>query len=141
MPPRIVTFVALQDIPSTAHGATGFITGTHTSQGHELIYYNHDHEGTENIKEKRQRQQDIIDKVSTNGVRTTCGFQCGEMLCYDASVLHWGGKNSVVENDRVILYFGISQPGAATIISQLAPSLPSTLFESVAPVLLQDLIE
>jgi len=141
MPPRIVTFVALQDIPSNEYGATGFITGTHTSQGHELIYYNHDNDGKESEKQKRQRQQDIIEKLSTNGVRTTGGFQCGEMLCYDASVLHWGGKNSIPQNDRVILYFGISQIGAATIISQSQPSLPSNMFEIVAPILVQDMIE
>jgi len=38
MPPRIVVFVALQDIPSNEYGATGFITGTHNSKAHGLIY-------------------------------------------------------------------------------------------------------
>jgi hypothetical protein len=155
MPPRIVVFVALQDIPSNEYGATGFITGTHNSKAHGLIYgrdggidnnnNNNNSNNNNNIDQRRQkkaRQELILDNVSTNGVRTTSGFKCGDMLIYDASVLHWGGKNSIVDNDRVMLYFGVSRFGSPALLDdhdQDQPSLPLDQFEVVPPVLLQDI--
>ena len=60
------------------------------------------------------------------------------MLIYDASVLHWGGANSVPRNDQAILYFGISQRHAAAQLSQSQTKLEFS--KSVDPILLQDII-
>jgi hypothetical protein len=142
MPPRIVVFVALQDIPSNEYGATGFITGTHNSQAHGLIYGRGDIDDTNSKNDddlrKKARQDLILDNVSTNGVRTTAGFKCGEILIYDASVLHWGGKNSIENNDRCMLYFGVARSGSPAILDQDQP-LPLDQFEVIPPVLLQDI--
>lgn len=143
MPPRIVVFVALQDIPSNEYGSTGFITGTHNSQAHGLIYgrdgidNNEDNSIDDDLRKKARRDL-ILDNVSTNGVRTTAGFKCGEMLIYDASVLHWGLKNSVVDNDRCMLYFGVARSGSPALLDQDQP-LPLDQFEVIPPVLLQDI--
>lgn len=37
MPPRLVTFVYLQDVPSAAHGATVFLPGTANDASHEAL--------------------------------------------------------------------------------------------------------
>lgn len=135
MPPRIVTFVALQDIPSDEHGATGFITGTHTSHAHGLMYGESTTIDNENDLAKARR--DIL-KSSTSGVRTSRGFRRGEMLMYDASVLHWGGANMVPKNDRAIFYFGVALPGSAAQLGESQPELPG--HETVAPIFLQDIV-
>ena len=57
---------------------------------------------------------------------------------YDASVLHWGGANSMPDNDRAILYFGVSQLGAAAQLAQNQPEIKG--LESVPPILLQDVV-
>ena len=135
MPPRIVTFVALQDIPSNEHGSTGFITGSHTSYAHELL--NSESITINNDADLAKARQDIL-RSSTSGVRTSRGFRRGEMLMYDASVLHWGGANSMPDNDRAILYFGVSQLGAAAQLAQNQPEIKG--LESVPPILLQDVV-
>lgn len=133
VPPRIVTFVALQDIPSDQHGPTGFITGTHNSQAHGLQY----REST-TIHEKNglAKSRKRILESSTSGVRTTRGFRRGDMLIYDASVLHWGGANSIPENDRAIFYFGVSKLGSAARLD-VGPKLKG--YETIPPILLQDI--
>ena len=151
LPPRLVTFIVLQDIPTTEHGATGFFTGTHTAKSHNVVYGNevgsfghesnvatlHGHMSkAEQIKVIAARQK-LLDK-STNGVRTTCGFKTGDILVYDASVLHWGGANSVPNNDRAILYFGVARPGAAQILSGEDSEMKG--FTAVPPVTLDELI-
>ncbi len=134
MPPRIVTFVALQDIPSNEHGATGFVTGSHTSYAHALKYG--ESASLDNDSDLAKARQDIL-KASTSGVRTSRGFRRGEMLMYDASVLHWGGANSTPNNDRAIFYFGVSRLGAATQLAENQPELKG--LESVPPILLADM--
>mmetsp|Transcript_1168 Transcript_1168/g.2647 ORF Transcript_1168/g.2647 Transcript_1168/m.2647 type:complete len:423 (-) Transcript_1168:25-1293(-) len=130
MPPRIVTFVALQDIPSNEHGATGFVTGSHTAYAHGLKY------GESTDADLAKARQDIL-QASTSGVRTSRGFRRGEMLMYDASVLHWGGANSMPNNDRAIFYFGVSRVGAAAKLAENQPELKG--LESVPPILLNDM--
>jgi len=136
MPPRMVTFVALQDIPSDEHGSTGFITGTHNSQSHGLVY------GESNVldadRDTAEKNRQKVLNSSTSGVRTSCGFRRGEMLIYDASVLHWGGANSVPGNDRVMLYFGVSRRGAAAQLSENQPE-PGNC-EIISPILLRDFV-
>lgn len=150
LPPRLVTFVVLQDIPTNEHGATGFVTGTHTGEAHQLAYggdtgagdtgvvVDNGRDSTDGGGNRRHlRRQSLLD-LSTSGVRTTRGFQKGDMLVYDASVLHWGGANSVEKNDRAILYFGVARPGAAQILSEGHPPLKG--FTLVPPVLLEDFL-
>jgi len=132
LPPRLVTFVALQDVPSIQHGATGFLTGTHNVQAHQWMY-----EGDQNENE------DLLLNQLSNGVRTASGFQCGDILVYDASVLHWGGANSVPNNDRTMLYFGVARSGAAEHLSvdeEVDMMVANMGFEQVSPVLLRDLL-
>jgi len=133
VPPRIVTFVALQDIPSDQHGPTGFITGTHNSQAHGLLY----RESTtiHELSSKAKSRKRILES-STSGVRTTRGFRRGDMLIYDASVLHWGGANSIPKNDRAIFYFGVSNLGSAARLA-MGPKLKG--FATIPPILLQDI--
>ena len=135
LPPRLVTFVALQDIPTKEHGATGFVTGTHTSYAHEIIYGESDNKDDDELVTKARK---MVLQSSTSGVRTSSGIRRGEMLIYDASVLHWGGANSIPNNDRALLYFGISPPGAAALLGQHQPPLKG--FEIVAPIVLRDVV-
>ena len=135
MPPRIVTFVALQDIPSNEHGSTGFITGTHNSHAHGLVYG--ESATISNDNDLATNHQAVLES-STSGVRTSRGFRRGEMLIYDASVLHWGGANSVPNNDRAMLYFGVSRLEAAAQLGQSQPKLEG--FEIVPPILLRDIV-
>ena len=138
LPPRIVTFVALQDIPSDQHGPTGFITGTHTAHAHGLLHRDDSTTTTLHAKtdgDMAQSRQRILDS-SSSGVRTTSGVRQGDLVMYDASVLHWGGANSIPNYDRAMFYFGVSQLGAAARL-EVVPELPG--FDIVPPILLQDI--
>ena len=154
LPPRLVSFVALQDVPTNEHGATGFVTGTNNAQAHELVYEgqgieasstsqsnnninNNEAARTENVRRNRQSILEIANNRA-QGVRTTLGMRRGDMLVYDASVLHWGGANSVPNNDRAMLYFGVALPGAAAMLCE-KPSKYMESFEIVPPILLNDL--
>ena len=149
LPPRLVTFVALQDIPSKAHGATGFVTGTHNAEAHKLVY---DGQGIDakDVSDRKAidaataARQSILD-ISTakaQGVVTASGFRCGDLLVYDASVLHWGGPNSVPNNDRALLYFGVARSGAASILSsqEFDEQMSKMGFKIAPPVLMQDVV-
>lgn len=116
MPPRLVTFIALQDIPNIQHGATGFVTGTHNAEAHELLYNGKGLEisdtnnvDNETIQEVQKARQALLN-MSTNGVACASNFKCGDVLVYDASVLHWGGPNRIPNHDRAIMYFGVAKP-------------------------------
>jgi hypothetical protein len=146
LPPRLVCFVALQDVPTNQHGATGFVTGTHTSEAHELVYgtgqgITAKQDDPQKIEVANRNRQAILDlsMQQASGVRMTEGMGRGDMLVYDASVLHWGGANSVPHNDRAMLYFGVALPGAAAMLSG-KPSKVMESFEIVPPLLLQDAI-
>lgn len=150
LPPRLVCFVALQDVPTKRHGATAFLTGTHNAQAHDLVYgENNNNLGlqvatkTENdkaactaVEDKRRELLDLSGR-NAQGAVTSHGFKCGDLLVYDASVLHWGGANSQPENDRIMFYFGVARPGAA---ARVAEGLGDNqgLLEATPPVLLKD---
>jgi hypothetical protein len=142
LPPRLVTFVALQNVPTQQHGATAFVTGTHTGAAHALVY--HDKLGEHYLLQNPQARTELVENpMSTHGVRTTQGFVQGEVLVYDASVLHWGSTNSVPDNHRVMLYFGVSRPGDAALLS--CPEIDAMMieqggFEQVPPVTLQQVL-
>jgi len=166
LPPRLVTFVVLQDVPTIEHGATVFVTGTHDAEAHELVYGN-----GMGIQDANSSQDDDLDDdndegkmtmatIATrrslllehstrhtfdshdNGVRTASQFRCGDVLIYDASVLHWGGPNRIVGNDRAILYFGVARSGAAQIVSGEVEGeeLARLGFKALAPVRLKDVV-
>jgi hypothetical protein len=146
LPPRLVIFVALQDIPTKEHGSTVFVTGTHTAQAHEWVYEGQGIEMREDSNLKAvaaatNARLSILDLSLTNatGVVTASQFNCGDMLVYDASVLHWGGPNSVPDNDRAILYFGVAHPGAAAMLSgEETETLRGMGFHIAPPVVMQD---
>lgn len=139
LPPRLVTFVALQDVPTKEHGATGFVTGTNNAEAHALVYEGqgigvNEESSDKEIDAALKARKSILD-VSSKGVVTASGFCKGDMLIYDASVLHWGGANSVPNNDRSILYFGVAHPGAALMCCD-KPQMEG--YEMVPPIMLKD---
>ena len=139
LPPRLVTFVALQDVPTKEHGATGFVTGTNNAEAHALVYEGNGIGVNEESSDKEvdaaiKARKSILD-VSSQGVVTASGFCKGDMLIYDASVLHWGGANSVPNNDRAKLYFGVAHPGAALMCCD-KPQMDG--YEMVPPIMLRD---
>ena len=143
LPPRLVSFVALQDVPTNEHGATCFVTGTNNAKAHEIVYAGQgiaasDECNDEQMTAARRNRESILEMSNkAHGIRTTAGMRRGDMLIYDASVLHWGGANSVPNNDRAMLYFGVASPGAAAMLCEKpSPSMES--FEIVPPVLLED---
>ena len=154
LPPRLVTFVVLQDVPTIEHGATVFVTETHNAEAHELVYGNG--MGIQDVNSS-QCDDDAIATIATrrllllehstrhtsdscdNGVRTASQFRCGDVLIYDASILHWGGPNRIVGNDRAILYFGVARSGAAKIVSGEV-DMKRFGFKALAPVRLKDVV-
>ena len=110
----------MQDVPTIEHGVTAFVTGTHNANAHEFVYgtgQGVDAEYTADVA-RVLTNRDAVLQSSTKGVVTTQGMQTGDMLVYDASVLHWGSANRVTSFDRAILYFGVSLPGAAQMCSE-----------------------
>jgi hypothetical protein len=147
LPPRLVMFVALQDIPTKEHGATGFVTGTNTAQAHAYVYEGqgigvNDDSDLQAVAAATTARQSIlsVSLTTARGVVAASQFQCGDILVYDASVLHWGGANSVLNNDRAILYFGVARPGAAAMLSsdEENEGMVQLGFQVAPPVLLQD---
>ena len=101
MPPRVVVFLYLQDAPTAAQGATAFVRGTANSDAH-LKHLHRD--GT-----VKPSAREALCRAGTS----LATLRAGDALMYDASVLHFGSANSVADNDRVVLYFGVSRGGAA----------------------------
>lgn len=147
LPPRLVTFVALQDIPSKAHGSTGFVSGTNNGEAHGWVYDGQgidvsDVSDGEAVAAATLARQSILDISATTarGVVTASGLGCGDVLVYDASVLHWGGPNTVPNNDRALLYFGVARSCAAAILSSQEENeqMVNSGFKIAPPVLMQD---
>ena len=79
----------------------------------------------------------VAEKACTRLMRKIMLFaDRGDMLIYDASVLHWGAANSIPKNDRAIFYFGVSKLGSAARLD-VGPKLKG--FETIPPILLQDI--
>ncbi|KAJ1458374.1 hypothetical protein M885DRAFT_513526 [Pelagophyceae sp. CCMP2097] len=95
LPPRLVTFVFLQDCPTAAHGATVFLPATSNAEAH------------------LQNEFDDESLLENYGPARLATVRAGDAVVYDASVLHFGAANSVQGNDRVVLYFSVARPGAA----------------------------
>ena len=114
LPPRLVVFVALQDVPTAEHGATVFLPGTNTGHAHSILYEGPDLDGG---PEALAARRGIISQTQ-GGTALVATLRCGDVLIYDASILHWGGANKVPGNDRAVLYFGCALSGAAGALEQ-----------------------
>ena len=72
LPPRLVTFLYLQDTPTLRHGPTIFLPGTNTAAAHERFYSS---EG------------------AGDATAVAATLNAGDAVVYDASVLHFGSAN------------------------------------------------
>ena len=95
--PRLVCFVAAQDVPSARHGATCFLPGTATRDAHAAFY------GPDDRPAAARPDPGASPRLAT--------LRAGDAAIYDASVLHFGGANEVEGNTRVIFYFAVSPAG------------------------------
>ena len=120
MPPRLVTFVYLQDTPTVAHGPTGFLPGTATAAAHAAAV---------------APDGAVIAGALAGAVAEVATVAAGDAVLYDASVLHWGSSNRTPANERAIFYFGVAAAGAAA--ARAGP--PAAGFEPAPPVRLDDL--
>jgi hypothetical protein len=120
MPPRLVTFVYLQDTPTVAHGPTGFLPGTATAAAHAAAV---------------APDGAVIADALAGAVAEVATVAAGDAVLYDASVLHWGSSNRTPANERAIFYFGVAAAGAAA--ARAGP--PAAGFEPAPPVRLDDL--
>ena len=95
LPPRIVTFLYLQDCPTKDHGPTMFLPQTNTPEAHELHQTQH--------------------QIPADTIPMAALLSKGDVAIYDASVLHFGSANKVPENTRAVLYFGVGYGGDQTV--------------------------
>ena len=117
MPPRLVTFVYLQDCPTAAHGPTAFLPGSATAEAHLMRAVGDD--------------ETLVEAYGPAHIATV---NAGDAVTYDASVLHYGTANAVEGNDRMVLYFSVARAGAAAASFAVAgEELPKGL-DAVDPV-------
>jgi hypothetical protein len=166
LPPRLVVLIALQHVPSPLHGGTVFLPHTHTAAAHALLYEGNalqprarpaggTAEATEAVEAEAEAKT-AADRVallasaqpgggsgsgSASGGRAVVAAQlgCGDCVVYDASVLHYGGANTVPGFERAMAYFGVSLSGAAASLCQGDPVLRG--HTEVPPVRLADAAE
>jgi hypothetical protein len=110
LPPRIVAFLYLQDVPTADHGPTIFLPSTNNKESHESYH-----------SDKALDLESV--KCAT--------LNCGDMAIYDASLLHFGSSNSVPGNIRAVMYFGVGLKGAAALC---ASGGGSVALENLEPV-------
>lgn len=97
LPPRLVTFLYVQDTPTVSHGPTIFVPNTNNQVSHSSYFR---------------------DSGSLDTSLARCATLCaGDVAIYDASVLHFGSANSVPGNRRVVLYFGVGLKNSAALVS------------------------
>jgi len=108
MPPRLVVFVYLQDVPTWKHGPTVFLPGSANAAAHAKVL-----QSTGAIQPGFAGGNDA-------SWMATC--RAGDAVVYDASVLHYGAANTVAGNDRVVFYFGISRGGHAMSCAGRTPA-------------------
>lgn len=120
MPPRLVTFLYLQDVPTVDYAPTVFLRKTATAEAHDRL----DLDGS-----SRPAPEDL------QGV-CVATVQAGDAIIYDASVLHFGGANNVEGHERSIFYFGFSPVGGAAALA----GEPPRGFTAKEPVLMRDVL-
>lgn len=102
LPPRLVTFLYLQDTPTIDHGPTIFLPTTNNPESHNSFYEKQQHN-------QQQNNNDAVAVVDSSSSLARCAtLNTGDVAIYDASVLHFGSANRVPENTRAVFYFGIS---------------------------------
>lgn len=116
MPPRLVCFVYLQDVPTHKHGPTVFLPGTANAATHSQVF---DIDGAVRAGSLEGREAERAALCSA-----------GDAVIYDASVLHYGSANTVPGNERLVFYFGVSRAGHA----QHCAGPPVEGWEASAPV-------
>jgi hypothetical protein len=94
LPPRLVTFIYLQDVPTSDHGPTIFLPSTNNKESHRSYH-----------------SEDSLDRESVHSAT----LNCGDVAIYDASLLHFGSANSIPGNTRAVLYFGVGLKDAAAL--------------------------
>mmetsp|Transcript_18321 Transcript_18321/g.23845 ORF Transcript_18321/g.23845 Transcript_18321/m.23845 type:complete len:314 (+) Transcript_18321:32-973(+) len=95
LPPRLVTFVYLQDVPTCVCGATVFFP--------------------ESSAAKTKPPSATCALLSIN-------IRAGDAVIYDASLLHFGAANTMPENQRVVAYFSCAKPEAAKLSAEKTKS-------------------
>ena len=130
MPPRLVTFIYLQDVPTSEHGATVFLPGTATTEAHEK--YLGLSGATSSPPKETATKPKAVGLLRLKDLSSTSSYappsppaplpmpgaviatlKAGDAVVFDASLLHFGGANSVPDNERVLLYFSFARDGAA----------------------------
>ena len=119
MPPRLVTFVYLQDCPTAAHGPTAFLPGSASAEAHLIRAVGDD--------------EALLEAYGAAHVATV---RAGDAVTYDASVLHFGTANAVEGNDRMVLYFSVARAGAAAASFAVAGEESPEGLDAVDPILL-----
>ena len=162
MPPRLVTFIYLQDVPTAQHGATIFLPGTANAEAHAK------HLGRGG--EGKQPPEEVKPEVATAPMKAPAllrlkdlpsasayavpppplaappasagaviaNLRAGDAVVFDASCLHFGGANSVPDNERVVLYFGFARDGAAAWFDGGAKIRQATAEDAREPVRMSD---
>jgi ectoine hydroxylase-related dioxygenase (phytanoyl-CoA dioxygenase family) len=121
MPPRLVTFVYLQDAPGAEFGATAFVPYTSNAAAHSVAL---NPDNTARIAPLRA----FFSKGEEGGgvpariPLELAALRAGDAVVYDASVLHFGCSNEVPGNERAVFYFGVSRRGAAALCA--GPDVP-----------------
>lgn len=125
LPPRLVTFLYLQDTPTVDHGPTIFLPYTNTAEFSSGV-------------QVRKRLQGVLNKEEEDPENLFsakyASLSAGDVAIYDASVLHFGSANSIPENNRAVFYFGVGLKGAAEAVSSLSSPSPSFTLENLQPI-------
>lgn len=126
LPPRLVTFLYLQDTPTVDHGPTIFLPCTNTAELSSGVQVR------KRLEEELNKEEE--DPESFNFSAKCASLSAGDVAIYDASVLHFGSANSVPENTRAVFYFGVGWKGAAEAVSSLSSSSLSLALENLHPI-------
>ena len=132
MPPRLVTFIYLQDVPTSEHGATVFLPGTANAESHDKHLGSRSPDTSPKQTAPQSAMPKAVGLLRLKDVASASSYapppppepspvpgaviatlNAGDAVVFDASVLHFGGANSVPDNERVLLYFGFARDGAA----------------------------
>lgn len=121
LPPRLVTFIYLQDCPTVAHGPTAFLPGSANGEAHLMNEFD---------------EALLVEEFAPARVATV---DAGAAVIYDASVLHHATANTVSDNDRVVFYCSFARRGAAAA-AYIAPEAVPPGMAEVAPIPLERLL-
>ena len=121
LPPRLVTFIYLQDCPTVAHGPTAFLPGSANGEAHLMNEFD---------------EALLVEEFAPARVATV---DAGAAVIYDASVLHHATANNVSDNDRVVFYCSFARRGAAAAAYAAPEAVPPGMAE-VAPIPLERLL-